>query len=597
MTEAFLASLAAVLLGGIALQWAAWRFQLPAILLLLTAGFVAGPVLGLLDPRHLLGELLEPVVSVSVALILYEGGLSLDLRELKTVGRAVRNLVTIGALVTWGMGSVAAWLLFDIPPRVALVLGAILVVTGPTVIGPLLRHIRPAKRVGSILRWEGILIDPIGAVLAVLVFESAVAGTIQHAPVRIIEGVLVAAGVGGGIGLAAAALLVIALRRYWVPDFLHNAASIAMVVGAFTAANAVQGESGLVAVTVMGIALASQRFFPVTHIVEFKENLRILLLSGLFILLAAQLDLQDLATLGPREAIFVGILIVIVRPVSVLISTFRTQLDWRERAFLSWVAPRGVVAAAISSVFALRLAEEGVPGAEVLVPVTFIVVAATIAVYGLTTGLIARRLGLAVREPKGILIAGAHGWARTLAEVLRDEGFDVSFADTDWSNVTAARLKGFRAYFGSAISEHALDTMDLANVGRVLALTPNDELNALVCQRFGHIVGSANTFQLPPRNSARGESIALHQRGRLLFGEHLIYAEIQDRVMGGAGIKSTPLTRDFDFAAFRERYGRATTPLFAVSEQGVLLPFATDKPPEPKAGQKLISLVPNGASS
>lgn len=364
--------------------------------------------------------------------------------------------------MTLAVGAVAARLLFNVGTGVAVLLGTILIVTGPTVIGPMLHHVRPAGDVGRILRWEGILIDPIGAVLAVLVFEAALAGGLREATALMIQGVALAAVVGGAVGLTAAGLIVVALRRYAIPDFLHNAASIAMVVAVFTGANELQSESGFVAVTVMGIALATQRVIPVTHIVEFKENLRVLLISGLFIVLAARLDLDVLRSLGPEELAFIGVLVLVARPLAVALSTLRSGLTTRERAFLAWMAPRGIVAAAISAIFALRLADEGIPGAEVVATVTITVVAATIALYGTTASFVARRLGLAEPNPRGVLIAGAHRWAREIAGVLKDEGFDVLLADTNWNNVSAARLAGFHTFFGSVLSEHALDTLDLS---------------------------------------------------------------------------------------------------------------------------------------
>ena len=293
MSQLVLISLAGIIVLGIVAQLLAARLRLPSILILLIFGFLAGPVSGFLRPDELFGQLLFPFISISVALILYEGGLSLKVSDLPRVGGVVRNLVTIGALLTWGIGTVAAYLIFDLDFGLATLLGAVLVVTGPTVIGPLLRHIRPAGSVGSILMWEGIVIDPIGAVLAVLVFEAISGGgqgTTAHLSVTIVKTVVF----GGGLGLLAAALLTLLIHRYWVPDFLQNAVSLMLVVAAFTGANVLQHEAGLLAVTVMGIALANQKYVDIKHIVEFKENLRVLLISSLFILLAARLQPSDL---------------------------------------------------------------------------------------------------------------------------------------------------------------------------------------------------------------------------------------------------------------------------------------------------------------
>lgn len=596
VSEHLLISIAAILLVGVGTQWIAWRLQLPAILLLLVAGFLVGPVGGVVDPDDLLGDLLTPFVSISVALILFEGGLTLNLRELRSIGgvAVVRNLTTVGAVITWAIASAAGVVILGFGVGVATLLGAILIVTGPTVIGPLLRHVRPAGVVGAILRWEGILIDPIGAVLAVLVFESILAGELGKAASVVAAGAARAALIGTGIGLGGAAVLVLLLRRYLVPDFLHNAMSIGFVVGAFIGANELQRESGLIAVTVMGITLATQQFTPVRHILEFKENLRVILISVLFIVLAARLDLQGVLEIGPRGLAYVGVLVVAARPLAVAVSTARSSLKRGERLFLAAVAPRGIVAASISSIFALRLAEEGVPGGDDLVAAAFTVVALTIAVYGVTASWVARRLGLAEKHPRGILVVGANPLAREIARALRDEGFDVLLADTDRSQIASARVAGFRTFYGSILSDHAFDPVDLGGIGRVLALTSNDELNALACQHLAHIVGRAEVYQVAPerkKKHPRFESLSHHQGGRVLFGEDLAYDELARLLDSGASLKTTPITKDFDFEAYLARHAPRVVPMFVVGESGVLLPFAANGPPEPKPGQRILGLV------
>ncbi len=268
MTEHLLVGLAGIIILGIGAQWLAWRLRLPSILLLLLFGFAAGPATGFLDPDALLGDLLPPVVSLSVAVILFEGGLSLSFTELRQIGTVVRNLVSVGALVTWLVTAGAAHFILDLSAALAVLLGAILVVTGPTVIVPLLRHVRPVGPVNSILKWEGILIDPIGAMLAVLVFEAILAGGFQEATTLALTGVLNTVVIGGVNGVLGAMVLTFLLKRYWIPDFLHNAFSLMVVVGAFTASNVMQAESGLLAVIVMGMTLANQKMITVKHIVK-----------------------------------------------------------------------------------------------------------------------------------------------------------------------------------------------------------------------------------------------------------------------------------------------------------------------------------------
>jgi len=311
---------------------------------LLIFGFIAGPVTGLIDPNVLFGNLLLPLVSVTVAIILFEGGLSLKFSEVKEVTAVIRNLVTVGVLVSWVLTSLASYLIFGLGLQISILLGAVLVVTGPTVIIPLLRHVRPSGRVGSIIKWEGIIIDPIGAVLAVLVFEVIISGGLEKATAQVVLSIFKTLVIGTVLGLAGAKLVVVILKRHWVPDFLQNPVSLMIVVFVFVCSNVVQVESGFLSVTLMGIALANQKWVSIKHIVEFKENLRVLFISSLFIILASRLTIDELSyVLNFKGFIFLVLMILVVRPLSIFISTYFTDLNLKEKLFLSWMAPRGVL--------------------------------------------------------------------------------------------------------------------------------------------------------------------------------------------------------------------------------------------------------------
>ncbi len=592
MSETALAAIVTIIVFGAASQWLAWRVGLPSILLLLLAGFVAGPVTGLLDTDLLLGDLLFPIVSLSVALILYEGGLSLRFSELSGVGGVARNLMSIGALLTWVVAALGAYLLFDLGWALSALLGAILVVTGPTVILPLLRQIRPSGAVGHILKWEGIVIDPVGALLAVLVFEALLSGGAKAATAHVLVAVLKTIVVGGGLGLLSAGLLVVLLRRYWVPDFLQNAVSLMFVSAAFVAANHVQHESGLLAVTLMGIALANQKYADIRHIVEFKENLRVLLISALFILLAARLEVTDLTSVALPGALFVGLLIVVARPVTVWASTWRSTLSRKERTFLLCMAPRGIVAAAVASVFALRLEEVGYEQAGLLVPVTFTVIVGTVAVYGLAAPVAARRLGVADPNPQGILFVGAHGWVRALAQTLNDKGYRVLLVDTNRDHAAVARMAGLPTYTGSILAEYALDEIDLGGIGRLFAVTPNEWVNVLAIQRVTRLFGHAECYQLPPDTESSGKrSLHKHLQGRLLFDDQMNAAALEERFAAGATIKATPLSDEFGYADFRNLYGPDAVPMMVIDSNSRITVVSAKTPPDPQPGQTLIALV------
>lgn len=594
MSEQLLLGLAAIIVLGTVAQWVAHRFETPSILLLLVLGVLAGPVAGVVRPDDLFGSLLRPIVALAVAIILFEGGLSLRFAELRGGAGVVRNLLMIAVPVTWVMATAGAYYILDLELPLALTFGALLVVTGPTVVGPLLGHVRPTGQVGSIAKWEGIMNDPIGAILAFLVFDAVLGGGGRRAAASVLLGVLNSVAVAAIVGLIGAAIIVLLFRRYLVPDTLHNPMTLAVVVTCFAVANFYQREAGLLATTILGLALANQRFIGVNHIAEFVENLRTLLISSLFIILAATLSVSDLAQLRLPSLIFLVALILVVRPVAVMLSTIRPRVAWRERLFLAWLAPRGIVAAAVAPVFAADLATAGYPQAERLVPLTFLVIVGTVAVYGLTLSSVARWLKVAEPNPQGVVMVGAHAWARAIARVLREEGYRVLLIDSEPRNIRAARMEGLPAFRANILSERVLDRVDLGGTGRLLALTSNDEANSLAALRFSGVFGRSEVYQLPCADDggARGEeSIVQHLRGRLLFARDATFSELTKRFESGAVVKKTPLTDKFTFDNFRSVHGHSALPLFLESETGELAVFTTETWPVPGPGQTLISLI------
>jgi NhaP-type Na+/H+ or K+/H+ antiporter len=603
MGHDILIRLASILVLGISAQWLAWRLRLPALVVLLAFGLAAGPATGFLDPDQLLGPLLHPLTSLAVAVILYEGGLSLRLHEVREVGQVVIKLVTAGMLITWLGTAAVAWLLLGLDWAFALLLGAILVVTGPTVIGPMLRHLRLGGRVGAVLKWEGIIIDPLGAVLAFLVASfvgSSHAGRLAAEAIGELVRLVV---VGAGLGVAGAALVVVALRRFWVPDALHNALSLSVVVVTFTLGNVLQEEAGLLAATLMGVALANQRRVAVRHLVEFKENLVVLLLSALFIVLAARLRPDELRSLDIRCLAFLAVLVLVVRPAAVLAATSGSSLGRGERLFLAWMAPRGIVAAAVAPVFALNLIAAGDPAGARLVPFTYSVILGTGVLYGLSAAPLARRLGLAQPCPQGVLFAGANGWARALGTALQAQGCPVLLVDTLWEHIAAARLEGLPTYHGSILAERSREELDFRDLGRMVALTPREEVNALACLCFTEVFGRREVYQLPFESlgSKRAEAVARQQRGRLLFGPERTFTHLVERFGSTPVVRATTLTDGFDYAAFQKQNGPTALPLAVVRNAGAEVTFFTvERAPAPMPGDVLLSAMapaPQGSAA
>lgn len=591
-----LTGLVLILALGVGAQWIAWRANIPSIVLLLATGVLAGPVLGWIDPDSLFGTALLPGVNLAVGVILFEGGLTLRLDELRRIGPIVWRLCSVGAFVSWTVTAATTHYLLGMSWPISALLGAVLVVTGPTVIQPLLRHLRLTEPAASLLRWEGILIDPIGAVLAVLVFEAIVeSGGADVLTAETLLGLASAAIVGTATGLAGAWGLRIVVSRYYLPDYLQNPVVLATVASSQLLADSLREESGLVAVVVMGMALGAARKVPLRSILAFKESLRVLIIGTLFIVLSARLDLAAVRdVLAPGTALLL-VLVLFVRPLSVLASTLRSDVSWRARLMLMAMAPRGIVAAAVSSVFALELGFAGFPNAERLVSLTFFVIAGSVAVYATLAPIVARRLALIEAHAQGVLFSGAPAWARDAAKTLIDLGVRVQMVDTDYFRIREARMAGLPAIYGSAIGERTEQDLDLRGIGRLLAVSANDDANSLAALHFAETFGRSEVYQLPaePPTVPRLEGTApSHLRGRTLFRAGATYMHLAQRYEEGARVRRTRLSEEFKMEDFLAKHGDRAIPLFLVQgDDARVHVFATDGKPASKAGDVLVSLV------
>ncbi len=601
--------LAGILALGIAAQWISWRCRLPAIVLLLLFGVMLGkwgPETGVEANE----DIFFAVVSLAVGIILFEGGLSLNFREIVSTRGVVFRLVTAGLVVTWAITAWLAHVVAGFSPTMSVLLGALLTVSGPTVVLPLLRHVQPVRRIGSLAKWEGIVNDPIGAVAAALVFEvilhddsgGMASGWLLGWVDTLFYSILLSAVSGW--------LLLVMLRRYWVPDFLQNPVILAWVLLVFAVSNQLAPESGLVTVTLLGVILANQRGVAVRHIVEFKENLRVLLISTLFIVLASRLEInmEALSTLGWGSVAFVVLLMVVVRPAAVIVATLGSKLPWQERAFLAWIHPRGIVAAAVSSLFAMNIARAtGLANAEVLLAeadrfelVTFLVIVVTVTVYGLTLAPLARWLGLSGENPQGILFAGASPAVREIARAVQEEGFPVLLVDTNPRNNSSARMAGLPVAYASIGSEYVQEEIDLGGIGRLLSMTPNDEVNTLAAMGFSERFGRAEVYQVAvsETSSDRTEHVGAYRRGRTVFDRPTTIEQLEERFAAGARVKKTALTADFTYDDFLKRYGESTLVLFRTDATGKKLLVATEESEtSPRPGQKVFALVDEAADN
>lgn len=575
---------------GVGSQWLAVRLQMPAIVFMLAAGLLAGPVFGLLDPKADFGELFKPIIAIAVALILFEGGLTLNLRELRDAAPAVRRLCSAGAILGWLGNTAAAHWIAGLSLPVAAIFGGILVVTGPTVIIPLLRQARLATRTASTLRWEAIVNDPVGALLAVLAFEAVVASQTDHIAEAAghFAGGLAAATVAGWL---AGRALTLGFRRGLVPEYMKAPILFSAVLAVYAGTDWVLHESGLLAVTVMGMTIANARLPSLDELKRFKEHITVLLVSGVFVILAATLKPDDLLLLDAWGIAFIVAIMVLARPVAVLLSLTGTNLTMTERGFVAWVAPRGVVAVAVSGFFGERLVDLGYLDGALLVPLAFALVAVTVIVHGFSIRPLARALDLTSSRPPGAIILGGNAWTTALAKELDDADVPVLLVDRNWHRLAKARFAGLHTWFGEILSEAADQALDLHHYDTLIAATDNDDYNALVCTDVGAEMGRGQVFQVGRHERSEGAAdmpASLGGRSLMTSGPSL---EILDlRLARGWRLETLEI-------------GETPAPLHEKAEtvalirKGAITIFSSGKNPTPRAGDQLVIFTPtNGAN-
>jgi len=472
------------IVAGIGAQVCAEFFKVPSIVFLLSFGMILGrDGLEIIRPS-LLGTGLEVIVGMSVALILFEGGLSLELRDLGKVSGSLRNLVTIGTMITLLGGGMAAHWLSEFPWPIAFLYASIVVVTGPTVIGPLLKQVKVDRQVSTLLEGEGVLIDPVGAILAVVVLDLILNGGSSSAPLTVLTGLTLRLSIGSIIGLTGGWLLGAFLRRAnFMAEDLKNLVVLAGMLGLFVLAQTVRSEAGLMATVMSGLTLRASALPEERLLRRFKGQLTLLAISVLFILLAADLSLASLLALGWGGLFTVLILMFVVRPLNVWICTWNSRLHWRQKLFMGWVAPRGIVSASVASLFAILLTERGISGGDAIKALVFLTIILTVFLQGLTARLIAKALGITSDQASGVVIVGSNPLSRLVARLFQDRDESVVIIDTDEAACRLAEEQKIHTFLSSAFDEVVLETAGVGTTGTFLAMTSNGEVNLGVAQR------------------------------------------------------------------------------------------------------------------
>ena len=537
MEDTILLLVVGVAVAGVFGQWLGWRLKVPAIIPLLAIGAVIGPIAGIVRPSQALGEVMRPAIGMAVAIIVFEGGLNLNLRELRSAGSGVLRLVAVALPLNWLFGTLAAHFVAGISWPVSILVGAILVVTGPTVIMPLLRQARLEPRSAAFLKWEAIVNDPIGATITLLVLSFLTLSTTMSSGEAVFQlawRTLLGGGIAAALGMAVPFGIRSLFRRDLAPEYLKTPILLAGALGVYAAGEAIQPETGLVGATLFGVVLANIDVTGLQELRRFKESLTVFLVSGLFILLTANIDRQTVMMLSwPIAATTLAILFV-ARPLAIGLATLGAKVSWSERLLVGWIGPRGVVAAAIAGVAGEQLAKAGYPDANRVLPLVFAVIASTVLLHGLSLAPLARRLKLASGGRGGLLIVGASAFTIGLGETLRAAGIPVLLVDRSANALRAARLAGLQTMRVEVLSIIGEEVIDLRDFEHLLAATPDDAYNALVCTRFAPELGRERIYQLAPDESTGRNAASREWRGKIAVGLDMAHDRLSDLMQGGA---------------------------------------------------------------
>ena len=583
--------------AGVGAQWIAWRLKLPAIVLLFAIGLLVGPGLRVFEPAVAFGPALQPIVGLAVAIVVFEGGLALDVRELRAAGEGVLRLTMVALPISFVLASAAARLCAGMAWGSALLFGAITVVTGPTVVLPLLRNTRLERRASSFLKWEAIVNDPVGAVLAAIVLAVVVGHGRGNGSLalELVEGLVVSVGLGVGAALLVRSMV----SRDQLPETLKTPTLLALALGVYALAGLVIEGAGLAAATIFGVALANLRIPGIDELARFKESLVVLIVSALFVVLTASLD-RSLFTQLSWPILFLTLaMLFVVRPAAILLATAASGLTWQERALAAWIAPRGIVAAAVAGVASAKLAASGTPEGALVMPSVFALIAATMILHGFTLAPLARRLKLTLGDRPGLAILGATPWSIDLARTLMGAGTPVLVVDTFPGALDAARAQRIPVLQAEILSEHGEEELAGRRIDYLLAATPNDVYNSLVCAKLAPELGRARVFQMRPSGDDLETWVSLGRewRGQVLGVPPLDFASARRQFRAGARFTLREVT-DADVAAIKDptadvaRTEDVGVALMILRRNGDIV-FASDEAPDlvPAPGDMTLLLA------
>jgi len=596
MVPSLLFTIMLIGLLGIGSQWIAWRYRMPAIVIMSITGLIVGPFFGLINPEEQFGDLYDPIISIAVAIILFEGSLSLRFKEIRGMGRPIFRIATVGAFIAWILGSLTAHYMAGLSWAVAFVIGGLFIVTGPTVIMPLLRQSKLKPRPAKVLKWEGIIVDPIGVLLAVLAFEIITYLTAEDPN-----------------GMALILFFIIAIFSIllgwlsgwftgWmfevghIPEFLKSPSVFVLVILTFTVVDEITHGAGLLAVTAMGITLANMGISSVADMRHFKENVSLLLISAIFIMLTASLKIDTLLHIfNPNIIGYVLLMMFAVRPLSIFISTIGSGLSLGERTLVGWIAPRGIVALTVSGYFASILKDAGYQDADILTSLTFALVFATVVAHGFSLEYLAKKLNLSLEGRPGTLIVGSSLFTVELAKSLKRAKAPVIVVDSSWEKLRHARNEGVPFYHGDMLSEQTEYNLDTIPYDYLLAATDYHSYNSLVCTTFIPEYGRTNVFKIsPPEHEQDGNTKDVVDKvgGRTLFKEGLSFEVLNQKVRDGFIFRQTVLTPQYTYKQYVQEKDPSTVFLYLIKPSGLIKFYSEQMRTIPEAGDTIVSLTP-----
>lgn len=582
-----------ILLAAILAQYIAWNIKVPAIILLTLFGFVLGPILNWVQPREVFNHLFDPLIEFAVVVLLFEGGLNLKFKTLRDASFGVKRLITLGVIFNGLITTCAAHYIAGLSWQISSVIGSILIVTGPTVIIPILRQVNLPKKISQYLRWEAIVNDPLGVLITAIVYQCITYDGSDSTMSVAVMALIKALGFASLITFIIGPLVKYIFDKTRFPDFFKVPSVLAIILLIFIVSKKIQDGSGLLAVTLLGMYFANKEMLVLSDLRKFKESISVFSVSLVFILLSASIDLSILQSLNFKHIVFVLLVVLVLRLVAIFSATMASDMKWQERILIGWFGPRGIVAASVAGIIGLRLQEHHLAGAEYILPIIFSIVCLTVLIHGVTLAPIANALCLNMSEGKGLVIAGASTWATELAKTLQELGVPVMIVDSTWYKLKGPRQIGINTHYGEIIMDVEEGHLDLNEYDHLLAATDSNSYNTLVCNSLAEDFGRNNVYQLPlDKAPGKIEELPTSQGGQVLESEELLFENLKQKLYYGWDFRKTTLTDEYSYERFKKDFNDIDSTHLMIIDKNKSIQFIVNpQKMNAKSGDTIISFT------